>query len=274
MPRLKTLRHLNASWLAWMIFLGSSLPAQDASDVWPAATRLDFKGARGALEQQPVDPADYDQRLQRALLVIVTPPQTETRFAEAAAALHALALDPAAGEVAVTAAYQYARLAHTRGAADDETLIENYRDVWTRFPGTMEAERAFVFASIIRQYRAHESAADKRAAMLRWDEDAGRLLQTDAGRRSYHLAASMAWARLLQDDARACAHLEIVHALGLASQYTFSDVVFRLGEYHRRSGEKTAAIRYFKEFVERYPVDRRTDLARRLIKQLSTDEDT
>ncbi|MEZ5413141.1 MAG: hypothetical protein R3F03_02390 [Opitutaceae bacterium] len=275
MAILTTMRRPHGLWLIGFACVARLFAVEDANDapVWSAATRLDFKSARRELEQLPMAASDHDQRLQRALLQIVTPPQTEARLDEAAAALSELANDPSAGEIAAIAAYQFARLAHTRGGAHDAELIENYRAVWTRFPGSPQAERAFVFASIIRQYRADESADEKRAGLLQWDEEAVRRLHSDAGRRSYHLAASMAWARLLRDDERACAHLKIVHALGLASQYTFSDVVFRLGEYHRLSGERTEALRYFKEFVERYPVDRRTDLARRLIQQLSAHED-
>lgn len=226
------------------------------------------------LSHEPADLTDRGRRLQHALLLIVTPPQTEARYDEAAAALRELALDPVADDIAAVAAYQYARLAHTRGAADDDTLMDSYRDVWTRFPGTTQAERAFVFAAIIRQYRALESAADKRTALREWDAQAVNMLRTDAGRRLYHLAASMAWARLLGDDELACAHLEVVYAIGLESQYTFSDVIFRLGEYHRLRGDVIEAIRFYTEFVERYPVDRRTDLARRLIARLTDDEDT
>lgn len=251
-------------------------PAHAGTDhnvpVWAAAAELDFKTARSSLPADPQEATDPESRLMRALMLIVTPPQTETRLDAAAAQLHELSRDSAAGDIAAVAAYQYARLIHTRGTAADEELIAHYRDVWTRFPGTMQAERAFVFAVIVRQYRAHESAEAKRAAMLQWDEDAQRMLHTDAGRRLYHLAASMAWARLLQDDERASTHLEVVHSIGLSSQYTFSDVIFRLGEYHRRRGDKAGAIRYFNEFVEHYPVDRRTDLARRLIRQLSSNE--
>ncbi len=260
--------------LGLMLPSGSGRAGTDhATKVWSAASELDFKSARNSLPAEPGPATDRETRLMSALVLIVTPPQTATRLDDAAAQLQALARGPADDPLAAAAAYQYARLAHTRGTAAEEELIAHYRAVWTRFPGTIQAERAFVFAAILRQYRAHESAGDKRAALREWDAASARHLHSPVGRRLYHLAASMAWARLLQDDERACAHLEIVHAIGLASQYTVSDVIFRLGEYHRRRGDATGAIRYFNEFVELYPVDRRTDLARRLIQQLSSDED-
>lgn len=257
--------------LAWCAVV--SIRAQESATdaAWSAAARLDFKAARTARADGPDGAQPREQQLQQALLLIVTPPQTETRFEAAAAQLHALS-EGAQDDVAALAAYQFARLAHTRRVAADDVLINNYREVWTRFPGTLQAERAFVFAAILRQYRAGETPEEKRAALARLDTEAARTLRTVAGRRSYHLASSMAWARLLQDDEQACAQLEAVYALGLASQYTFSDVLFRLGEYHRRRGDAAGAIRYFKEFIAHYPVDRRTDLARRLINEISSRE--
>lgn len=238
--------------------------------VFKAAAGFDFNQAQAALARlSPTDGA-RETELAAALLLITTSPQTDVRLDEAARRLAALALPPAADAVAAEAAYQRARLADTRHASDSAALLALYRDVWTRFPGTLPAERAFVFAAIVRQHQL-EAPEAKRAALLALDAEAGTQLRSLVARRLYHLTASMAWGRLLQDEERACAHLLVVHELGLASEYAFSDVVFRLGEYHRRRGDAAAAARFFTEFVTRYPTDRRTDLARRLAAAASPD---
>lgn len=261
-----------AGGLALLLIAALSAARADGSaDVWSPAAALDLKAARRALADLPEGAAGREVRLQRAMLTIVTPPQTESRFDAVARELDALAAGPERDAIAAEAAYQSARLAQTRGRDSAAELMRRYEAVWTRFPGTPQAERAFVFAAIVRQHYPNEPAAAKRAALLALDREAEARLQTDTARRLYHLAASMAWARLLHDDDQACAHLEIVYRLGLDSAYTFSDVLFRLGEYHRRRGDRAGARRYFREFVERYPVDRRTDLARRLIADLSPD---
>lgn len=247
------------------------LPDESTVQALVGAAGFQFRSGENLLKQTRPEDNSRSAELAGALLLIVSPPQTRTKLDEAARRLEALSALPFDDAVAAEAAYQRVRLAQTRGELADTPLAGRYREIWTRFPDSPQAERAIVYAAIVVQHQPGPMEA-RRTALLTFEEEVRGLLRSPAARRLYHLSASLAWGRLFDDEDRACAHLLVVYELGLASHYTFSDVLFRLGEYHRRKGEEATAARFFREFVARYPADRRTDLARCLALQLQPHE--
>lgn len=211
-------------------------------------------------------PHERDIAYGLALTLAVSQPRTESNKARAAQLLEAVA-DGHGDALAAEASYQRARMVGAMAGADADAGEAGYRLVWEKFPGTLQAERAFVFYAIARQH-APLTPAVRRRELIRLDAQATAMLTQDSPRRMYHLAASTAWARLAGDEARARDHLLVVHTLGLADDFGYSNVIVRLAEYHRRAGDSRGALRFYREFLAKYPSDRRTDVIGRWVKRL------
>lgn len=214
-------------------------------------------------------PGDRSITLGRALTLAGRQPRTERNLLAAAKLLDDLMAGPA-DALAAEAAYHRTRLVQALAGTTAAEVEPSHRAVWENFPGTLQAERAFVLHAIGRQH-APMSLAERHRELIRLDTQAEALLTRDSPRRMYHLAASTAWARLAGNEARARDHLLVVHALGLADDYGYSNVIARLAEYHRRAGDNHGALRFYREFLERYPSDRRTDMISRWVNRLEAD---
>ena len=196
----------------------------------------------------------------RALGLMADPVRSMAKFAEARQLLQQA--EESGGDVAALAAYLQARLTQTELAGNDPAAVmAAYERVRRAYPDSVYADHAFVFQAITRHY-APIALAEKRTVLEELDREAEGTLRTAVGRRLYHLAAGLAWSRVMQDQTEALRHWEALYALGLESRFEYSNLLLRLAGLHQRQGRPREALRYFKEFDAEFPVDRRTGLVR------------
>ena len=236
-------------------------------DSYRAAVGMDFPQASADVHRR--DAAGHsspEDRFNLAVVLLNEQPQSTAKLDQARALFTALAGDSALpADLRAASLYFHGRLeqSHTR-PVNPEAADALYARVLAEFPHTAYAERAFVMQAVIRQYEPLSVAA-KRARLLALDAEADTRLHTPLAQRLYHLSAGLAWSRLQQDDERAYAHYLRVHELKLQNDYENSNLLVRLAELSRRRGDKEAALKFFHEFITRFPADRRTSLAREWI---------
>ena len=259
-----------------LVALAATAPAWSATDEagaldsYRAAVGMDFPKASAETRQRnDREHPSAEDRFNFAIVLLNEQPQSAAKLDQARVLLTALAGDTSlpAG-LRAASLYFHGRLeqSHARpvNPKDADAL---YGRVLAEFPATAYAERAFVMQAVIRQYEALPVAA-KRARLLALDAEAETRLHTPVTQRVYHLAAGLAWSRLLQDDDHAYAHYLRVHELKLQNDYENSNLLVRLAELSRRRGDNAAALKFFREFIARFPAERRTSLAREWIAAL------
>ncbi len=249
---------------------GLGATGSDPLDSYRAAVAMDFPRAAVAARQANRDrESPPEARFSLALVLLNEQPQSAAKLDQARQILTTLAGDATLpAELRAASLYYHGRLeqSHARPAAA-HTATALYARILAEFPRTTYAERAFAMRAVIRQYEPLPVAA-KRALLLELDAEAQARLHTPLARRLYHLSAGLAWSRLLQDDDQAYAHCLVVHELKLENDYESSNLLVRLAELSRRRGDRVAALKFFHEFVARFPADRRTSLAREWIAAL------
>jgi hypothetical protein len=239
----------------------------EALDSYRAAVGMDFPRASAATHQrndgdQPV----AEDRFNLAIVLLNEQPQSAAKLDQARQLFTALAADASLpAELRAASLYFHGRLEQSHARPVNPAAADAlYARALAEFPETVYAERAFVMQAVIRQYEPLPTAG-KRARLLALDAEAQTRLRTPLAQRLYHLSAGLAWSRLLQDDDRAYAHYLRVHELKLQNDYENSNLLVRLAELSRRRGDKEAALKFFHEFITRFPADRRTSLAREWI---------
>jgi hypothetical protein len=244
-----------------------SADAAGALDSYRAAVGMDFPKASAETRQRNAGghPSAED-RFNLAIVLLNEQPQSAGKLDQARQLLGALAGDASLpADLRAASLYFEGRLEQSHARPVNPQVADAlYARVLAEFPATAYAERAFVMQAVIRQYEPM-SVADKRARLLALDAEAATRLQSPVAQRIYHLAAGLAWSRLLQDDDRAYAHYLRVHELKLQNDYENSNLLVRLAELSRRRGDREAALKFFHEFIARFPADRRTSLAREWI---------
>jgi len=248
----------------------ATLPAADeraALDSYRAAVGMDFPQASVEVRQRHRDGrASAEDRFNLAIVLLNEQPQSAAKLDQARQLMAALADDVSLpADLRAASLYFQGRLEQCHARPVNPAAADGlYARVLADFPDSAYAERAFVMQAVIRQYEPL-SVAEKRARLLALDAAAEARLRTPLTQRLYHLSAGLAWSRLLQDDDRAYAHYLRVHELKLQNDYENSNLLVRLGELSRRRGDKAAALKFFREFITRFPADRRTSLAREWI---------
>jgi tetratricopeptide (TPR) repeat protein len=244
-------------------------PTDPIEQAYRTALAMDFQGAAGAFSRKLGGDGGSDEaRLGLALSLLNEQPKSRSKLDRTRQLLESVESAHPTDELGAAALYFLARIAHTHETPTNPVAAEElYRRVFTRHPTSVYAERAFLFSSILRQY-APQSPAEKRATLAALDEEATHRLTGPVPLRLYHLAAGLAWSQLLQDDRQALAHGLRVHALGLEGDYEYSNLLVRLGELSRRSGDRAAALKFYREFLARYPADRRTGLVTEWVQYL------
>ena len=241
--------------------------AVDPLDSYRAATAMNFPQASATVRQlNEGDHPSAEARFNLAIVLLNEQPQSAAKLDQARQLFSAVADDASLpADLRAASLYFHGRLeqSHAR-PVNPQAADALYARALAEFPTTAYAERAFVMQAVIRQYEALP-VAEKRARLLALDAEAEVRLQTPLAQRLYHLSAGLAWSRLLQDDDRAYAHYLRVHELKLQNDYENSNLLVRLAELSRRRGDTTAALKFFREFIARFPADRRTSLAREWI---------
>lgn len=236
-------------------------------DSYRAAVGMDFPQASVDARQRNAGAhPSAEDRFNLAVVLLNEQPQSAAKLDQARDLFTALAGDASLPpDLRAASLYFHGRLeqSHAR-PVNPAAASALYTRALTEFPATAYAERAFVMQAVIRQYEPLP-VVEKRALLLALDAEAETRLRTPLAQRLYHLSAGLAWSRLLQDDDRAYAHYLRVHELKLQNDYENSNLLVRLGELSRRRGDKEAALKFFREFITRFPADRRTSLAREWI---------
>jgi tetratricopeptide (TPR) repeat protein len=265
------LRHLRSLVTGLTLAATAAAPAAppevDALDSVRAAVGMDFPKASAATHaRNDGDHPAAEDRFNLAVVLLNEQPQSAAKLDDARRLFAALAADASLpADLRAASLYFHGRLEQTHARPVNPAAADAlYARVQAEFPATAYAERAFVMQAVLRQYEPLPTA-EKRARLLALDAAAETRLRTPLAQRLYHLAAGLAWSRLQQDDDRAYAHYLRVHELKLQNDYENSNLLVRLAELSRRRGDKEAALKFFHEFITRFPADRRTSLAREWI---------
>lgn len=241
--------------------------ADDPLASYRAAVGMDFPQASALVRQlNEAENPSAEARFNLAIVLLNEQPQGAAKLDQARRLFAGVAND-ASADTGIRAAslYFHGRLEQTHARPVDPAAAATlYARLLAEFPDSAYAERAFTMLAVIRQYEPLP-VAEKRARLLALDEEAAIRLRTPLGLRLYHLSAGLAWSRLLDDDARAYAHYLRVYELKLQNDYENSNLLVRLGELSRRRGDRANALRFFREFIARYPAERRTSLAQEWI---------
>lgn len=239
--------------------------ATTPKDAYEAAVDMDFRQA-GQLAAHAGTGAEAD--FARALLLLNEQPKTAGKIDQARALFEQFWRAHPQDPLGVASLYFLARIEHTHATPVNRQRAEElYRTLMNQHPASPYAERAFLFYAILRQHAA-EALPAKRAELLALDADAELRLKSPVAQRLYHLTAGLAWSRLLQDDDRALAHHLRVYALRLESDYEFANLLARIAELYRRRGETANALRFYREFLQWAPADRRSGLVAEWIRYL------
>jgi hypothetical protein len=249
--------------LTVLIVAPAASRANEVDAAYHAAVDMDLReAARLFSAVYETQPEDRETRFGHALALLNDQPQTASKLDQARALLDGLHADrDAPDDLRAAALFFRARIEHSHAMPPAPEKAESlYRQTMAEFPDSIYAERAFLFHAIARQYRS-VSTDEKRADLLALDAEAATRLKTPRVRSSYHLVAGLAWSRVLRDDAHALDHYRAVYAIGLESDHEAANLLVRLAELSRRRGDDAAALQYFREFLKRYPADRRSALA-------------
>lgn len=244
--------------------------AADSLDSYRAAVAMDFPRAAAAAHAANRGPApSAEARFDLAIVLLNEQPQSDGKLEQARQLLAELAADASlSANLRAASLYFQGRLeqSHAR-PVNPAAAARLYAQVFEEHGQTAYAERAFAMYAVIRQYEPMP-VAEKRRQLEELDRQATVRLRSPLAQRLYHLSAGLAWSRLLQDDTQAYAHYLRVHELGLQNDYESSNLLVRLAELSRRRGDAATALKFFREFVARFPADRRTSLAREWIAEL------
>lgn len=253
-----------------LAFAGRTLcavePAPELLDSYRAAVAMDFPRASALAHAAPSSP---EARFNLALVLLNEQPQSLRKLDEARQLLAGLGADGAvSADLRAASLYFAGRLeqSHAR-PANSAAALQLYTQVFEEHADSPYAERAFAMYAVIRQYEALAVPA-KRRLLEQLDAQAATRLRSPLARRLYHLSAGLAWSRMIQDDAQAYAHYLRVYELRLENDYESSNLLVRLAELSRRRGDVPTALKFFREFITRFPADRRTSLAREWIAEL------
>ena len=263
--RLRPLLPLLALAFAGPVFCATEA-APAALDSYRAAVAMDFPRAAAEVREAPPWP---EARFNLALVLLNEQPQSLGKIDQARQLLGELAADASLpADLRAASLYYQGRLeqSHAR-PVNPAAAARLYAQVFEEHSQTTYAERAFAMYAVIRQYEPLP-VAEKRRLLEQLDAQARTRLHSPLAQRIYHLSAGLAWSRLIQDDNQAYAHYLRVHALHLQNDYESSNLLVRLAELSRRRGDVPAALKFFREFVARFPADRRTSLAREWIADL------
>lgn len=244
--------------------------APDSLDSYRAAVAMDFPRAAAEVREAAggANPSP-ETRFNLALVLLNEQPQSVGKLEQARRLLAELAADTSLpADLRAASLYFQGRLEQTHARpANPAAAARLYVQVFEEHGATLYAERAFAMYAVIRQYEPMP-VAGKRRLLEQLDAQALTRLRSPLAQRLYHLSAGLAWSRLVQDDAKAYDHYLRVHELHLENDYESSNLLVRLAELSRRRGDAATALKFFREFVTRFPADRRTSLAREWIAEL------
>lgn len=254
---------LRLDWILVILSVLASLVHAEpyaTNESYRAAIGMDFRRAAEAAHEANEKQATAESRFALALALLNEQPKTRSNLDKARLLFESIHTEHTDEELGAGALYFLARIEHAHSTPLNPRRAEGlYRQLFESHPKSDYGERAFLFYSILRQHAAAPLSV-KRTEMMALDTDAEQRLRSPVIQRLYHFAAGLAWSRVLQDDERALAHHRRVYVLGLESDFEFANLLLRIAELERRRGDANAALRFYREFLQRAPADRRSGL--------------
>ena len=140
-----------------------------------------------------------------------------------------------------------------------------FRKVMAMAPGSSAARNAFLY--LIRERledpAQQEAAFEELETFLRDFSGDPKLLPP------IHLLAEYEYIRLKNDYKTAAHHLQEGYEIGFANPSENRSGLFRLAFlYHKKIGDKPLAVKYYKEYLERYPYSGQAAVAQRFLEEL------
>ena len=151
------------------------------------------------------------------------------------------------------------------GSGDRYDHVKIFEEVMKMAPGSSAARNAFLY--LIRERledpEQRETAFEELETFLRDFSGDSKLLPP------VHLLAEYEYIRLRNDYKTAARHLREGYEIGFANPNENRSGLFRLAFlYHKKIGDKPMAVKYYREYLERYPYSGQAVVARRFLEEL------
>lgn len=197
-------------------------------------------------------------RLVYAASLLVKQPATRANVDEAETLLAQLAQSADDPRAARAAAYLHARIPHIhRTPADLDTASARYQHLWQTRSDDLLGQESLVKQATIELYRRENPTvlfASYAAACERFS--------SPIARRDMHLALADAAQRHHQPDSVALTHLRAALAAAPSRPPLRADLLIRIAELARRTGDLQTAAAHYTLFIEEFPRDNRRTLTR------------
>lgn len=218
---------------------------------------------RDALERFAEHPGDPEARFGEAMAFLALQPKSRLNVERAGSLLRSLAESDPQSDLAVSARYHLARIAHIHAYEPNvEDAARQYEALLADYPSHPAAEQAAPKLAIVWLYADVDDATwDARLARL---EALAPRLSSNAARRDLRLALAEAILRLRQDHARALEHLWPVLRDGVISRSSrATEIWLQAAESSAILGRPADAALAYRRFLELAPRDVRASEVRR-----------
>lgn len=243
--------------LASAFFLALTLPSlastNSETNAWASLAQGLYPDNPAALKTSPAPSA----RLAYAASLLVKQPATRANVDEAEQLLSQLAQTPEDPRTTLIAAYLHARIPHIhRTPADLDTASARYQHLWQTRPDDLLGQESLVKQATIELYRRENPAALFATYAATCER-----FSSPIARRDMHLALADAAQRHHQPDTVALTHLRAALAAAPSRPPLRADLLIRIAELARRTGDLQTAANHYALFIDEFPRDNRRTLA-------------
>ena len=212
-------------------------------------------------------PADRSARFGRAIALLGATPRTEGTVLEAQALLQQVVSGNPDDELGIAGEYLRARILQRHlGQPRIEEAKAAFRSLFERHPSHPVAQYALVkFATMEIFSRPGEARPDDVLSRL---EPFGERLQDPTAVRSFHHVMGQAYQIFGLSEADALRHYQRALEVGFAKDNLQSDMLLRVAELARKTGNSALARAHYHTFLSNYPRERRAHLVREILTHL------
>jgi tetratricopeptide (TPR) repeat protein len=226
----------------------------DLHSGWNQAKAYLYKDAWSSFVQAKGKPSvnERERILGEACSLLNVQPRTKTGILKVRQMLEAITLENPHDTSGILARYLTGRIFEFHQQPPDPTrAIAIYRKLIEEHSSDPIAEFAMVPLVHLELYRP--LTQNIRLEKFRDLEELGKVLQTPAGLRDYHLAMGGSALDLLHQPGLALRHLLAADRVGISRPETESLIWQQIGELARYEGNTQAAVTFYGKFLEKYP---------------------